>query len=176
MMYWIPAIVIAVDLVLRLVMHRKPGAEARGSTSYLRIAVNAIALVALGAAALTASQTKLTGDLLLRHVTVAPVFALAAAAAVVLWADRNRFRPEDGARLISPATWAIPLRKVFFWCAMVLAIPAMIAIVAAMFPLFGTDDQQDLVAVHRYCAQSAAAASFLFAYFALVAWRERSGD
>jgi hypothetical protein len=45
-----------------------------------------------------------------------------------------------------------------------------------MFPIFGTDDQQELFRIHRYCAPLLASAGLLFAYFALVTWRQRSSD
>jgi hypothetical protein len=187
------AIVVA-DLVLRLVLRaskptRAQGAPREGAKSanpsvfrWLRVAVNAIGLVSLFLVASTAlsrlltDEKTLTGDRLMWHVGTAPAFALAAVAIVLFWAHRNRFSAADWSRLTSAGTWAIPLRKLFFWIAVVLAIPTMASILAAMFPIFGTDGQQDLARIHRYFGPLLAAAGLLFAYFALVTWRERSQD
>jgi hypothetical protein len=186
--------IVAADLVLRLVLRagkptRAQGAPREGAKSanpsvfrWLRVAVNAIGLVSLFLVASTAlsrlltDERTLTGDRLIWHVGTAPAFALAAVAIVLFWAHRNRFSAADWSRLTSAGTWAIPLRKLFFWIAVVLAIPTMASILAAMFPLFDTDGQQDLARIHRYCGPLLAAAGLLFAYFALVTWRERSQD
>ena len=187
MIYLIPAIVIALDLIVRVILSAstsrspQPAPQSRdreGAVSYLRILVNAAAFLALIAAAATSLnwQPALTGDRLMWHVTAAPAFALSGIVLVLFWAHRNRFAQADGVRLTSPASWAVPLRKFFFWLAVVLAIPALLAILAAMFPLVGTDDQKELIELHRYCAQLTASAGLLFAYFALVTWRDRSAD
>jgi FtsH-binding integral membrane protein len=180
--------IVAVDLVLRLVLRRQApdvGERPAGSGlfGWLRVAVNVLGFAALILAAstslsalLTTTEGQLTGDRLIWHVGSAPAFALAAVAIALFWAHRNRFSAADWSRLTSPGDWAIPLRKLFFWIAVALAIPTLVSILAAMFPLFGTDDQQTLVEIHRYCALPLAAAGLLFAYFALVTWRERSQD
>ena len=178
--------IMAADLVLRLVLRPKPrdgeAQAASGLFGWLRVAVNLVALVSLLLVASTAlsrllsDEKTLTGGRLIWHVSTAPAFALAAVAIVLFWAHRNRFAADDWRRLTSVGTWAIPLRKLFFWIAVALAIPTLVSILAAMFPLFGTDDQQDLFRIHRYCGPLLAAAGLLFAYFALVTWRERSRD
>jgi hypothetical protein len=108
--------------------------------------------------------------------SAAPAFALGAVAITLFWAHRNRFAAADWSRLTSAGTWAVPLRKLFFWLGVALTVPTMVSIVAAMFPLFGADGQQDLFRIHRCCAPLLAAAGLLFAYFAAVTWRERSSD
>ena len=179
--------IIVVDVVLRLVLRpsKKDRAEpAQGSAlvGWLRVAVNLAGLVALFLSAWTslsvllAGEKTLTGDQLIWHVGTAPAFALAAVAIALFWAHRNRFSSEDWDRLVSPGGWATPLRKLFFWIAVALAIPTLVSILAAMFPLTDTEGQQDLIRIHRYCGPLLAAAGFLFAYFALVTWRERSQD
>ena len=179
--------IVVVDLVLRLVLrrHGPDGAVRRAGSGlfrWLRVAVNVVGFAALFLAASTSlsallatSEGQLTGDRLMWHVGTAPAFALAAVAITLFWAHRNRFSATDWGRLTS-AAWALPLRKLFFWIAVALAIPTLVSILAAMFPLFGTDGQQTLVEIHRYCALPLSAAGLLFAYFALVTWRERSQD
>lgn len=188
--------IIAADVVLRLVLRRTsppnrvtPSRDREGAESanhpvvgWLRVVVNLVGLASLamvastGFSALLTNDNAMTGDRLIWHVGTAPAFALAAVAVTLFWAHRNRFSSADGSRLTSAGAWAVPLRKLFFWLAVALAVPTLLSILAAMFPLFGADDQQDLVCIHRYCALLLSAAGFLFAYFALVTWRERSRD
>lgn len=179
--------IVVVDVVLRLVLRRNK-AEAddppagSGPVRWLRVAVNLVGLVSLFLAASTSlsvlltDEKTLTGDRLMWHVGTAPAFALAAVAIALFWSHRNRFSADDWSRLSSPGGWATPLRKLFFWIAVALAIPTLVSILAAMFPLTDTEGQQDLIRIHRYCGPLLAAAGFLFAYFALVTWRERSQD
>jgi len=179
--------IMAADLVLRRVLggrHLKEAHQPAGTGLFrwLRVTVNVVGLASLllaastGLSVLLTNENALTGDRLIWHVGSAPAFALAAVAIALFWSHRNRFSAADWSRLGAAATWATPLRKLFFWLAVVLAVPTLLSILAAMFPLFGTDDQQDLLRIHRYSAPLLAAAGFLFAYFALVTWRERSQD
>jgi hypothetical protein len=187
MVFLTALLIVAADLVLRLVLRRQTQdgdglVAGAGLVRWLRVAVNVVGLASLFLVASTAfsvlltNENGLTGGRLIWHVGMAPAFALSAVVVTLFWAHRNRFSATDWSRLSSTATWAIPLRKLFFWLAVVLAVPTLLSILAAMFPLFGTDDQQDLFRIHRYCAPLLAAAGLLFAYFALVTWRERSQD
>ena len=188
MMVFLAALaIVALDVVLRPVLRRtNAGAGDRPAGSsligWLRVAVNVAGFGCLAAAVVTGLSPALqnngamTGDALITHVSVAPPFAIAAVIVAVFWANRNRFSAADWSRLISAGGWAAPLRKLFFWISVVLAIPTLVSILAAMFPIFGTDDQQTLVQIHRYCALFLAGSGFLFAYFALMAWREGSQD
>ena len=172
--------IVVVDLVLRLVFrHTLPSGGYRqvGPFRWLRVAVNVAGVVALFLVASTAmsrlmtNENGLTGERLIWHVTTAPLFAVAAVAVAFFWAYRNRFSASDRGH-----GWALPLRKIFFWIAVALAIPTFASIIAAMFPLTDTEGQQNLIRIHRYCGPLLAAAGFLFAYFALVTWRERRKD
>jgi hypothetical protein len=177
--------IIAADLALRLARGRqRPQSGAApaslGLFRWLRIAVNAIGFLSFAFIATTGFSALLdpngmTGDRLIWHVGFAPPFALAAVAVALFWAHRNRFDSADWSRL-KPESWALPLRKFFFWLAAVLAVPAMVSILLAMLPLAGTGDQQTLLLIHRCSAPLLAAAGLLFAYFALAAWRERRLD
>jgi len=178
-------VIIAADLVFRL---RRRSEVPRGTVAaapspalrWLRIAVNIVGLVSFAFIAITGFSALLdehgmTGDRLIWHVAFAPAFAIAAVATTLFWAHRNRFASADWSSL-RPGTWALPLRKFFFWAAAVLAVPTLVSILLAMLPLAGTDDQQTLFLIHRCSAALLAGAGLLFAYFAVVAWRERSLD
>lgn len=177
--------IIAVDVVIRIV--RRGSQEKKvpppgGPVRILRVLVNVAALASLAAIALTGFSVLfqpdpvMTGDRLIFHVSSAPAFAVSAVVLAIFWAHRNRFVSEDGSRLVSLGGWAVPLRKLFFWMAITLTIPSFVSIILAMYPLFSPDEQKNLFAIHRYCAPFLAASGLLFGYFALVSWRERSGD
>ncbi len=179
--------IIVADLVLRTVLRRdRPMRTDRPAGSapirWLRVAVNVVGAVALffvastALSALLTNENGLTGDRLIWHVGMAPPFAVAAVVVVVFWAHRNRFSSNDWGRPAKTNGWAVPLRKIFFWIAVALAIPTFVSILAAMYPLTDTEGQQNLIRIHRYCGPLLTAAGFLFAYFALVSWRERSQD
>jgi len=174
--------IMAADLVLRTILRReRPVSTDRPDGSawigWLRVAVNVGGVVALFLVAYTAlsglltNENGLTGDRLVWHVTMAPPFAVAAVVVALFWAHRNRFTPKDWGR-----GWALPLRKIFFWISVAIAIPTFLSILAAMYPITDTEGQQNLIRIHRYCGPLLAAGGFLFAYFALVTWWERSGD
>jgi hypothetical protein len=177
--------IVAVDIVLRVVFRRAsaalPGAQA-GIGRWLRAAVNAAGFAALAAAAITGFSPALsgngamTGDALITHVTMAPPFAILAVIVALFWAHRNRFSDGDWGRLVSVGYRAAPLRKFFFWIAVALAVPTLVSILAAMFPLFDTEGQENLIRIHRYCGLFLAGSGVLFAYFAFMAWREGSKD
>lgn len=183
--FFVALAAIAADIVLRFVFRRTKTADAGaqgGLVAWLRIAVNLAGLAALAAAVYTGippaleKSGQLTGDALIDHVTVAPPFAILAVVVTLFWAHRNRFSDGDGGRLISPGAHSAPLRKLFFWLAVFFAVPTLLSILAAMFPLFDAEGQQELFAIHRYCALFLAGSGFLFAYFSLMAWREGSPD
>jgi hypothetical protein len=172
--------IVAVDVVLRLMWRRERRTGYRPSSLFrwLRIAVNVAGLAALAAAAITGlspaleKNGEMTGDALITHVTVAPPFAVMAVIVALFWAHRNRFTEGDW----NAGYHAAPLRKFFFWLAVAFAVPTLVSILAAMFPLADTEGQETLVRIHRYCGLLLAGSGLLFAYFALMAWREGSKD
>jgi hypothetical protein len=137
----------------------------------VRAAVNTAGLVTLLLMAYTSffhPGGYLTGDYLIRHVGLSPAFAVSAVLVVVFWAHRSRFARDD--------RWPVALRKIFFWIAVALVVPTFVSIIAAMFPIAGTVEEDNLIAVHRICGQLLAGASLLFAGFALAARRMRSKE
>lgn len=183
--FGVAAAIVVLDILLRLMLRGRQAGHAdspAGPMAWLRILVNVAGVTALAAALFTGLSPALegngaiTGDALIRHVTMAPPFAIIAVIVVLFWAHRNRFSEGDFSRLASAGYRAAPLRKFFFWIAVALAIPTLASILAAMFPLFDTAEQANLISIHRWCALFLAGSGILFAYFALMAWREGSKD
>ena len=177
--------IIAADLLFRLIRRpdRNPSPEGAASPfRWLRVLGNAVGLLSLAAVAISGFSTLwtpdnvMTGNRLIWHVTFAPAFAVSAVVITLFWADKNRLDGTGRGHPISAGGWAVPLRKLFFWSAVAFTVPTILSILAAMFPLFGSEEQQDLFRIHRYGALLLAASGLLFVYFALVTWRARSED
>jgi hypothetical protein len=174
--------IIVADLVLRTILRRERPARkepSQGSPLFrgLRLAVNVGGVVTLFLVASTAmsrlmtNEATLTGDRLIWHVSMAPAFAVAAVVVAMFWAYRNRFAASDRRR-----GWALPLRKIFFWLSMLIAIPTFVTIIVAMYPVTDTAGQAELIELHRTCGPLLAGTGLLFAYFALMTWIEGSKD
>jgi hypothetical protein len=99
----------------------------------------------------------LTGVLLIIHVTVAPFFVLSLMFTILLWAHHKQFdirdfeyvfgnNPTNRLGVQKNLLW----QKVGFWSFLVFSIPAILSIILGMYPLFGTDGQENLLDVHRY--------------------------
>ena len=102
----------------------------------------------------------LSGIMLVIHVTVAPLFAIALSACALLWAHRLRFNDRDwqivegfGIR-VSPVTGALVrfALKAGFWIILSLSLPLMVTVILGLFPLFGTDGEAMLIRLHGYSA------------------------
>jgi hypothetical protein len=184
------AVLVLLDLVVvrLLLRHRTPAIGSRrlspGSRA-TRVAVNLFGVVSLAALVwtgfyplLTDGRT-LTGYRLMAHVGAAPPFAVAAVLVAVFWAHRNRLTGADWNRLrrpvgaADPATanpYAVLFRKLLFWIALGLAVPAALSTTLAMFPMFSPVRQEDLLLIHRVSVLPLAAAGALCAYFSVVNW------
>ena len=125
----------------------------------------------------------ISGYLMMVHATFAPVFAICLAILAVTWASRFRFEKMDCPWLQQLLRWAtrlsVPVQegplgftaatvwKVTFWLIMALALPLILSIVLSMLPLFGTDWQNVLLAVHRWTAILFAIAVIIHTYMAI---------
>jgi len=91
---------------------------------------------------------------LLVHVSVAPLFSLFLAILIILFAHSNRFNKDDFVNSKDETNGykfnQTGYIKITFWLIVFFTIPAMIAIVLSMFPLFGTEGQLLLLEIHRY--------------------------
>jgi len=108
----------------------------------------------------------ISGYLMMIHATFSPVFAICLAVLAVMWASRCRLDKSDCPllqRILRRFTGLkIPCEppcrslflglKITFWLIVLLALPLILSIILGMFPLFGTEGQEFLLAAHRYTA------------------------
>ncbi len=87
-------------------------------------------------------QESIHGYWLILHTIFAPVFAVCLAGLVVMWVENCRLNKNDRPRL----------QKICFWLIVILSLPMVLSIVLSMFTLFGTEGQEFLLQLHRYCA------------------------
>ena len=179
--------VIALDAAFRILrrQERLPKVPKTGQRflTLLRFAVNLAgfacfaAVAGSGFLAVLDRQTTLSGSRLIAHMVAAPVFAVSSVVTALFWTHRNQFTASDWVSLHSgshadESTWTVVLRKLFFWVALAFAVPTLLSVLAAMFPLATPAQQQYLFLIHRACALPLATAGLLFAYFALMSWLE----
>jgi len=105
---------------------------------------------------------RLSGYLLMIHVTAGGVFGACLALLAVMWADLCRFDKNDlqwlrklffrseesEASESGPRLW----QKLTFWIILIAALPLILSVVLSMFPLFGTEVQILFAEIHRYSA------------------------
>lgn len=114
----------------------------------------------------------LSGALLVVHVTAAPIFALSLALLALLWAHRQRFTAEEWQTMrdlvqrksVQRDRTLDLLRKVCFWLVLVASLPLILSIIAGVFPLFGTEGQEALVAWHGFSALLLTVAAVVHTY------------
>jgi len=149
---------------------------------YLAAMVCFVVLTVTGFYPLLVLGEHISGYGMMVHATFAPVFAVCVAVLAVMWAGRCRF--EDGdcpvtARLLRWLTGEQAAeekgtcggtgvkQKVFFWLLIVLTLPLILSIVVSMFPIFGTEMQVVLLAVHRYVAGAFVVVGIVHAFLLL---------
>ena len=107
------------------------------------------------------------------HVGSAPVFIGCVVFLLITWAHQCRLTQVEWEELIKrirfqsvEAKGSGLFRKLTFWGAMFLTVPASLSIVSVMFTLFGTHEQEVLFQVHQYT--SLALVSFAIVHIYLV--------
>ena len=130
---------------------------------HLAVTVSFLALVVTGFWAPIVSGTKMTGYIMMIHVTFGGVFAASLAVAVVTWAEDHRFVAGDGqwtralgghwtGREGLPAGRFDAGQKIIFWLTAALGVVVIITPPLCMLKLFGTCGQEMLYEIHRYSA------------------------
>lgn len=124
--------------------------------SFLFTILSFIILAVTGFLQVLVTGQHLGGILLIIHVTIAPVFVLSVTITVLLMVHKMRFNYNDleTFKNRSAKTWDEAkvniFKKIDFWMAFTMVIPAILAIILMMFPLFGTYGQEQLLDIHRY--------------------------
>jgi len=124
----------------------------------------------------------ISGYFVMVHATFAPVFAICLAVLAVLWARGHRFERSDWP-LLEHIIERVTLRKaspeesvcksvclaqkITFWVIIFLALPLILSIVLSMFPLFGTNWQDFLLAAHRWTALVFAVVAIVHIYLVI---------
>ena len=133
--------------------------------------------VGLLAAAVTAfipaiQGMELRGYLLLLHVAISPIFAVALVPAALRWAEDCRFRKYDRLRCRggnAPAGKFEASQKLLFWACLLLGLTTVLSAVLQMFSLFGPEGIGALLEVHRYSALLLLMAVMIHSYMTTLA-------
>ena len=104
---------------------------------------------------------RLQGYWLMIHATFSPVFIGCAAVIGIMSAGQYRFNNKDAESIHrtwkpdrSQGCWATDSgigAKVGFWLLLLMTLPLTLSMVLSMFPILGTDGQQLLFHIHRWC-------------------------
>ncbi len=120
-----------------------------------------------------AADELMSGYVLMLHVGSAPVFIGCVVFLLITWAHQCRLTQVEWEELTKrirfqsvEAKGSGLFRKLTFWGAMFLTVPASLSIVSVMFTLFGTHEQEVLFQVHQYT--SLALVSFAIVHIYLV--------
>lgn len=132
-------------------------------------AVGSIAVLALTGFGPAVMGLRLSGYLLMIHVTFGPVLVVALAFLVLVRAKAHALaRADVGSCGLGPVACGLGLgAKLSFWALAILALPLTLSIVLSMFPLFGTEGQQWMAEVHRYCALAFFLSALIYGYTAI---------
>jgi hypothetical protein len=153
----------------------------RRTASLVSIALFAI-LALTGFLPVVVMGNRLSGFLLIVHVTAAPLFALSLATLALLWAHRLRFEDDDLHLLLHPGRKTVhsgPRRRSLalkggFWILLLLSLPLMGSIILSLFPLFGTEGGESLARIHGYSALLMLLAAVVVVYVTVSSIRNAS--
>jgi len=138
-----------------------PGPEVVSARRLRRVdaCAYALTLLAFAASAVTGivgwlGSGRLSGWLLLAHMTSAPVFIGGLAVLTMRLAERCRFRfPQSRTETAPTLPPVAPLsvgQKAVFWFTLAFGFVVIASMTVAMLPVFGYAAQRALVEVHRY--------------------------
>ncbi len=96
---------------------------------------------------------RLSGWLLMIHATFSPVFIGCTALLALGWAQGMVFRSDSAVCL-----------KLGFWTLIFLALPLALSMILSMFNFFGTEGQEFLFDLHRWCALGFVCIAVLYLY------------
>jgi hypothetical protein len=183
--WWKNTIYQKFSLLVRRLMMRQHKDQFYQNLRYFFSTISFFAFVLLaisGVLPVIAFNERISGILLIIHVTIAPVFVVALAFTALFWANFKQFDDSD-LRVIKkvknnnkdqrPAyhlqTYWL---KVFFWMFLAFSIPASLSIIFSMFPYFGTDGQNAMLAIHQYSTLVLLIIAFFYTDFKLITQTE----
>ena len=103
--------------------------------------------------------THMTGLALIIHVTLASLFSISIALGLLLSAYDNSFTNEEFEHLykryftkdkLSDSQSTSYIKKLYFWLTAIFAIPAILSIILALYPIFSLEGSKILIDIHRY--------------------------
>jgi len=97
--------------------------------------------------------SRLSGWLLMIHATFAPILMGCLALLAIGWAHEMVFRGLEDVLL-----------KLCFWILLTLSLPLALSMIVSMFNWFGTEGQDFLYVLHRWCALAFSCLGLLFLY------------
>jgi len=141
------------------------------------VAVGSIAVLFLTGFGPAILGYRLSGYLLMIHVTFGPILAVSLAFLVLVRARTHVPVQANAAPLLallglpaqgplSPGDMGL-VAKLSFWGLAFVALPLTLSIVLSMFPLFGTEGQQWMAEIHRYCALVFFLCALVYGYTAI---------
>jgi hypothetical protein len=150
-------------------------AAARKGT-YLAAIVLAGILAVTGFVQVIITGSSPSGVLLLVHMIAAPLFALTLAAASLLWSHDQQVREADLPLLgqavrtgtFYGAATLTAVGRALYWLILVIALPLLLSIILSLFPLFSTDGETCLIALHGYSALTLVVAALLHGYICIL--------
>lgn len=140
-------------------------------------AVGSIAVLFLTGFGSAILGDRLSGYLLMIHVTFGPVMVVALAFLVLVRAQTHVPVQANAAPLL--ALLRVPARpgpagadlgwvtKACFWAMAVLVLPLTLSVVLSMFPLLGTEGQRWMEEIHRYAALAFLLCALVYGYTAI---------
>jgi hypothetical protein len=124
-------------------------------------AVSAILLAISGFIPFLIFGKPLTGFILLFHVSVSPVFAVSMTIISLLWVKEHIFDSEDNIGLQK-------YRKMCFWFMILLTLVIMGTIILSMYPIFGSQWQENLLNLHLFSTLLFVAAGVIYSYISII--------
>src|SRR3954453_16128963 len=162
-------LLVAIALPLWDLAMFRPGRRALAATArvfWIERAIYAVFLVAVLLMALSSFGMILVGQsmhgwMLILHMSVAGMFAVALTALALLWAEQASFNRD-------PATRFYTGEKVAFWLTVAAGFSTILSAMLGMMSWFGTIGQSILLDVHRYSALTLLITAIFHGYRLLV--------
>jgi cytochrome b subunit of formate dehydrogenase len=145
-----------------------------------------VVLAVTGFAPMLLLDKTITGWWLVIHATFAPVFAACVAILAVMWAGSctfdkdylpwlNRLIARKPQSAETPEKYEL-CRKALFWALLLLALPVILSAVLSMFPIFGTDGQENLLCLHRYSTLTFVLFGVIYLYLMVLTQMRRCAE